>query len=78
MIFDKLLEIFANVIPEVDTNEIKPESSLTDDLGLNSLTMMLLAVSIEDEYGIQFENADSLETVQDVCDYIEEKTAAEK
>lgn len=78
MIFDKLLEIFENVIPEVDTNEIKPESSLTDDLGLNSLTMMLLAVSIEDEYGIQFDNADKLETVQDVCDYIAEKTGADK
>ena len=78
MIFDKLLEIFANVIPEVDTKDIKPESSLTDELGLNSLTMMLLAVSIEDEYGIQFENADKLETVQDVCDYIEQKTSAGK
>lgn len=78
MIFDKLLEIFENVIPEVDANEITPDSSLTEDLGLNSLTMMLLAVSIEDEFGIQFENTDKLETVQDVCDYIAEKTGADK
>lgn len=75
MIFDKLLEIFANVIPEVDTADITKESTLFEDLGLNSLTMMLLAVSVEDEFGIKFENADELNTVDDVCKYIESKTA---
>ena len=45
MVFDKLLEIFSNVIPEVDTSEITKDSTLFEDLGLNSLTMMLLAVS---------------------------------
>lgn len=74
MIYDKLLEIFGNVIPEVDSSEISMESSLTEDLGLNSLTMMLLAVSIEDEYNITFEGAEELKTVKDVCAYIEEKT----
>ncbi len=74
MIYDKLLEIFGNVIPEVDSSEIGMDSSLTEDLGLNSLTMMLLAVSIEDEYDIKFEDADGLKTVKDVCAYIEEKT----
>lgn len=74
MIYDKLLEIFGNVIPEVDSSEINMESSLTEDLGLNSLTMMLLAVSIEDEYDIKFEGAEELKTVKDVCAYIEEKT----
>lgn len=74
MIYDKLLEIFGNVIPEVDPAEIGMESSLTEDLGLNSLTMMLLAVSIEDEYDIKFEDAGELKTVEDVCKYIEDKT----
>ena len=74
MIFEKLVEIFGNVIPEVDPSEIKPESTLNEDLGLNSLTMMLLAVSVEDEFAIKFENAESLVTVQDVVDYIESRT----
>lgn len=77
MIYDKLLEIFANVIPEVDPAEIGMESLLTEDLGLNSLTMMLLAVSIEDEYDIKFEGADGLATVEDVCRYISDKTGLE-
>lgn len=74
MIFDKLLEIFSNVIPEVDTETITKDSTLFEDLGLNSLTMMLLAVSVEDEFGIKFDEVGELNTVNDVCDYIADKT----
>lgn len=74
MVFEKLLEIFANVIPEVDTADITKESTLFEDLGLNSLTMMLLAVSVEDEFGIKFDDAAVLNTVEDVCNYISDKT----
>lgn len=77
MIFDKLLEIFSNVIPEVNQDEITRESSLDEDLGLNSLTMMLLAVSIEDEYGVTFDADVKLDTVNDVIDFISEKTGLE-
>lgn len=77
MIFDKLLEIFANVIPEVDTNEIHEDSNLVEDLGLNSLTMMLLAVSIEEEYDIKFDELPNLDTVGAVRDYIADKTGLE-
>ena len=77
MVFDKLLEIFENVIPEVDTADISEESTLFEDLGLNSLTMMLLAVSVEDEFDIKFLDVESLETVGDVCDFIREKTGEE-
>lgn len=76
MIFDKLLEIFGNVIPDVAPEEITMESDLLEDLGLNSLTMMLLAVSIEDEFGITFGDSVNLTTVKDVCDFISEKTGA--
>ncbi len=77
MVFDKLLEIFENVIPEVDTGDISEDSTLFEDLGLNSLTMMLLAVSVEDEFDIKFEDVEALETVGDVCDFIREKTGEE-
>ncbi|MDD6339918.1 MAG: phosphopantetheine-binding protein [Butyrivibrio sp.] len=77
MIFNKLLEIFSNVIPEVDQSEISKDSTLLEDLGLNSLTMMLLAVSIEDEYGVSFDADAKLDTVQDVIDFISAKTGLE-
>ena len=77
MIFNKLLESFSNVIPEVDQSEISKDSTLLEDLGLNSLTMMLLAVSIEDEYGVSFDADAKLDTVQDVIDFISAKTGLE-
>ena len=74
MMFDQLMEIVQNVIPEVNSDDIHEDSLLVEDLGLNSLTMMLLAVSIEDEYGITFDDSAKLETVNDVISYIEDKT----
>lgn len=58
----------------MDSGDIHKDSLLVEDLGLNSLTMMLLAVSIEDEYGITFDDSARLETVNDVISYIEDKT----
>lgn len=58
----------------MDSGDIHKDSLLIEDLGLNSLTMMLLAVSIEDEYGITFDDSARLETVNDVISYIEDKT----
>ena len=77
MIFNKLLEIFSNVIPEVDQSEISKDSTLLEDLGLNSLTVMLLAVSIEGDYGVSFDADAKLDTVQDVIDFISAKTGLE-
>ena len=39
--------------------------------------MMLLAVSVEDEFDIKFDDVEALETVGDVCDFIREKTGEE-
>lgn len=77
MIFEKVVKIFENVTPEVDTADITKESALIEDLGLNSLTMMLLAVSVEEEFGIKFEETGELNTVGDVCDFIAAKTGLE-
>ncbi|MBE5944959.1 MAG: acyl carrier protein [Lachnospiraceae bacterium] len=76
MIFNKLLEIFERTMPQVRKEEIKMDSVLTTDLGVDSLNMMLLAISVEDTFGIQFEPGAKLETVSDICNYVEEKTAA--
>ncbi|MGM9684373.1 MAG: acyl carrier protein [Eubacteriales bacterium] len=74
MILDKLKEIFAKVMPNADTSNITRESNLVTDLGINSLTMMLLAIMVEDEFGFHFEGSAKLETVGDIVDYVAEKT----
>ena len=76
MIFEKLVNIFERIMPQVNTNEIKMEGILTSDLGVDSLNMLLLAISVEEEFGIRFEQDAKLETVKDICDYVELKAVA--
>lgn len=71
MVLDKLKEIIIKAVPGLDASEIEMDSLLMEDLGLDSLTMLVMAVSIEDEFGFRFGKDLKLETVKDVCDYIE-------
>ncbi len=76
MVFDKLKEIFGRVMPQIDESDITMDSVLTTDLGVDSLNMMLLAISVEEEFNIEFDSASNLMTVKDICDYVEEQTPA--
>ncbi len=76
MIFDKLVEIFERVMPQVNTADITMDSALASDLGVDSLNMMLLAISVEDAFNISFETGAKLDTVKDICDYVALKTGA--
>lgn len=71
MIYEKLLDIIKRVMPQTDTSKITMESSLTTDLGVDSLNMMLLAITVEDEFNFRFETTSGLNTVKDICDYVE-------
>lgn len=75
MIFDKLKNIFERVMPQVDTSSIEMDTVLTTDLGVDSLNMLLLAVSVEEEFGIKFEPTNKIDTVKDICDYVEGQIA---
>ena len=46
MVFEKLKEIFGRVMPQCDPATIKMDSVLATDLGVDSLNMMLLAISV--------------------------------
>lgn len=67
---EKLLSILGDVAPNVNAASVTMDSNLTSDLGLNSLSIMLLAMSIEDAYGFEFDDDANFETVRDVCEYI--------
>lgn len=71
MIFDKLIAILQRVKPNVDISTVTMDSRLITDLGIDSLSMMLLAISVEDEFGIEFGDNTNFTTVQELCDYIE-------
>lgn len=67
----KLTELFHNILPEVDASQINEETRLLQDLGIDSINIMLLAIVIEDEFKIHFEPGFMPSTVGDIYEYIE-------
>ena len=68
---DKVKKIIAEKL-SVDLNEVKEESAFVDDLGADSLDLVELIMSMEEEFDIDIsdEDAEKLVTVQDVLNYI--------
>ena len=61
----------------VAAEEIKNESSFMDDLGADSLDLVELVMSFENEFGITIPDEDSaqLTTVQSAITYVQSKMA---
>ena len=68
---DKVKKIIAEKL-SVDLEEVVPEASFVDDLGADSLDLVELIMSMEEEFDIDIpdEKAEKLVTVQDAMDYI--------
>lgn len=70
-----LAELLCRLRPELklDTENLTDDISLRDDLGIDSLTMLMLALGIEQRFGFRFESvtAEQMKTLGSVCDYIE-------
>ena len=58
-----------------DEDEVKPEASFVDDLNADSLDLVELIMSLEEEFGTEIsdEDAEKIRTVQDAVDYIDER-----
>jgi acyl carrier protein len=58
----------------VDESEVVPSASFVDDLNADSLDLVELIMSLEEEFKIQIsdEDAEKITTVQEAEDYIEE------
>lgn len=73
-IFDKLLELFEAVFEgDVDTTKVTRESRLVEDLDMQSIGMLYMALAIEEEFGVKFNNDDftKIKTVEDIISKIE-------
>ncbi len=71
--YDRLKKIVVEQLG-VDEEEVKPESSFVDDLNADSLDLVELIMSLEEEFGAEIsdEDAERIRTVQDAVEYIEE------
>jgi acyl carrier protein len=58
----------------VDESEVVPSASFVEDLNADSLDLVELIMSLEEEFKIQIsdEDAEKITTVQEAEDYIEE------
>ena len=70
-IFESLKDRVWQIRPSIDLTRIDEDSQLVRDLGLNSLTILLVSLALENKYGFKFEGSPRFETVKEVIDYIE-------
>ena len=66
----------AEIVEEVtgiEPSEVTSEKSFVEDLDIDSLSMVEIAVQTEDRYGVEIPDEDlaKLRTVQDAVDYIQ-------
>ena len=74
-IFEKVKELIAEQLDVEDKDSIAMESSITDDLGADSLDVVDLVMALEDEFGVEIpeDQVENIKTVGDIVKYIEEK-----
>ena len=61
----------------VDESQVTPNASFVDDLNADSLDLVELIMSLEEEFGTEIsdEDAEKIRTVQDAVDYIDEHSS---
>lgn len=69
-IFEGLKEIFVQIKPSMDFSSINEDSQLVRDVGLDSLTILLLSLAVENKFAFKFEGSPKFNTVGEVIDYI--------
>ena len=70
---ERLQKIIAEQL-EIDEDDIRPDSDIIDDLGADSLDIVDLVMSIEDEFHVEIsdEAVEEMRTVDDAVRYIED------
>ena len=60
----------------VDEAEVNPEASFTEDLNADSLDLVELIMSLEEQFGLQIsdEDAEKITTVGDAIQYIKDNS----
>ena len=72
----EILAGLAEIVNEetgIDTADVQPEKSFTDDLDIDSLSMMTIVVNAEEKVGVRIPDDDvkNLKTVGDAVSYIQ-------
>ena len=71
--FDRLKKLIVEQLG-VDEEEVTPTASFVEDLNADSLDLVELIMSLEEEFGMEIsdEDAEKIQKVSDAVEYIEE------
>ena len=74
-IFEKIRDLLTEQL-DIPADSITPESDIIDDLEADSLTVLDMVMTLEDEFDIEIpdEDVEKLRTVGSVVSYIEDHT----
>lgn len=68
---ERLIALIHRIMPDVDTSHVNKETRLVEDLGFDSLAIMMLAMEMENEFKVHFDGPVNFHTVNDVIAYLE-------
>lgn len=74
MVLERVKNIVAKQLG-IEANEVNITASFTDDLGIDSLEIFEIVMSLEEEFDIEIPNEDieDIKSVEDISKYIESK-----
>ena len=76
-ITEAVLRALSDVAPEADPATLRPDVSLRDQLDIDSMDLLNFVIGIHEQVHVDIPEADyaRLETLDEVVDYLVEKTA---
>ena len=79
MVFDKIKEIVIEQLG-IEEDVVTPEANIQDDLGADSLDIVDLIQTIEDEYDLSIpdEAVENIKTVGDIVAYVEKNASVDE
>ena len=74
MVLEKVTSIVVDQL-DVDEEKVAMEASISDDLGADSLDVVDLVMSLEEEFNIEIpdEEVENIKTVGDIVKYVEDR-----
>ena len=69
MLFEEIREIICEQLG-IEKEEVKLETTF-EELDADSLDVFQIVIELEEKYGIEIEEAESLKTIKDAVDYVE-------
>ena len=71
--YERLLKLIKENMPDADVENATPSSRLFEDLGMDSIGLMMLSMAMEDEFGVRLMNHNHFPLFK-MCQIIQKNT----